>query len=135
MNEQKVRAAIELLEHEVPVTGGRVRFHQYGGGPDESQVVANQSGFLRLGIEFLKAAFVSADLAENPHVIDVSLDYLVTDDSSISFNWFERREDLPQPSPTAVCSPWLLIVFLSIILGVIGFAVIGIVTVVRWLAA
>ena len=66
MDERRVREAIDLLDAEVPRAGARVRLHQYGGGPDEGQIVANETGYLRLGVEFLKAAFVPPGHKVNP---------------------------------------------------------------------
>ena len=57
MDEDKIKAIIKQLDDEVPREGAKVILEQYGGGPDESQIVANQKGYLRLGVEFLKAAF------------------------------------------------------------------------------
>src|SRR5688572_3123919 len=92
---------IESLDREVPREGAWVEMEQYGGGPDEGQIVANRLGFLRLGIEFLKAG-----IANDPHGSDaagprgapIDLEYLVTPDSTINFDWFELRES-PQERP------------------------------------
>ena len=100
MNQQQIQEAIDLLDSSIPREGARVKLHQYGGGPDEGQVIANEAGFLRLGIEFLKAAFAAPDSSGEPNAVDVDIDYLVTEDSSINFHWFERR-DLPSAEPTS----------------------------------
>jgi hypothetical protein len=73
---------------------------QQGGGPDESKVGGNLSGYQRLGIEFLKAT-----LRDDPtQPFDVNLDYLVSEESTIGFDWFELADapDQVQPAPNWV---------------------------------
>lgn len=63
---------------------------------DESYIVATQNGYLRLGVEFLKAGFAQYnDSQNNPHEIDVDLDYLTSIDSDVNYYYFERNEILP----------------------------------------
>ena len=52
-------------------------------------------GFLRLGVELLKAAFAPTGHGGEPNAVEVDIDYLVTADSSINFDWCERKE-LPE---------------------------------------
>ncbi len=134
MDDRAVEDAIRLLDSEVPREGAQVVFSQYGGGPDESKIVANQSGYLRLGVEFLKAASAPTGAGGDPNSIDLDLEYLVSDASSVSFDWFERR-DLPLEADEYEPSR---IVPILIFLGMVGGAVlalIGLISVVQWLAA
>lgn len=63
---------------------------------DESYIVATQNGYLRLGVEFLKAGFAPySDQQSKPHEIDVDLEYLTSIDSDVNFYYFERNEILP----------------------------------------
>jgi len=130
-NEATAQELITKLDSLVPRDGGRVSLTQYGGGPDESRVIANRRGYLRLGIEFLKASFAPY---EKQHLIKTDIRYLLTDDSDVAFDWFERREDLPQTTPQSRRA--------HIIPSIIGFgflglvilcAIIGLVTIIRWL--
>src|SRR4051812_14714301 len=91
-NEIAAEELVSKLDALVPRDGARVSLAQYGGGPDESRVIANQRGYLRLGIEFLKAAFAPHE----KHLVKADIRYLLTEDSDVSFNWFERRENLPK---------------------------------------
>ena len=133
MDQQQIEETIELLDSLVPREGARVKLHQYGGGPDEGQVIANESGFLRLGIEFLKAAFAQPDSSNEPNAVEVDIDYLVTDDSSINFDWFERR-DLPSSEPTSRGSRIVPVLIGCTFIATGVLAVVGFITVVRWLA-
>ena len=90
---EQIRKLVADLDAAVPREGARVHLSQYGGGPDESKVIANERGYLRLGIEFLRAAFAPSS-PKSAELIDADLDYLLTDDSNVGFDWFERREDL-----------------------------------------
>lgn len=57
LNDAYIKELIENLDQSVSSEGAAVRLDQYGGGPDESQITGNRVGYLRLGIEFLKAAY------------------------------------------------------------------------------
>src|SRR5271167_2697647 len=90
---EQIKKMIADLDAAVPRDGARVHLSQYGGGPDESKVIANQRGYLRLGIEFLRAAFAPSS-PKSQETIETDLRYLLTEDSTVGFDWFERREDL-----------------------------------------
>jgi hypothetical protein len=133
LDEQKVREAIAMLDREVPREGARVKLSQYGGGPDEGQIVANRNGYLRLGIEFLKGGFPYADEDAESTGASVDLEYLVTSDSTIKFDWFERREPSEPGSMSANAVGIVVgLLFLAIGVAVIILAFVGAATVVSW---
>lgn len=133
MNDIEIERVIESLDKEVPQDGAKVRFFQYGGGPDESAIHANKIGYLRLGIEFLKAAFAPQEKSGHPNAIKVSLDYLCDPESDVSFNAFERQEDLKtEPHVETFKNKLIGYCFLSIFIISCCLAIIGIFTVVRW---
>ena len=106
----------------------------YGGGPDESQFIANKGGYLRFAIELLKAALAPVGAKSQPNAVHVDLGYLVTSDSDVGFDWFERREDIPAPPTRESVGSWILkVAMLGILVGVLGFALLGFVTSIRWL--
>jgi hypothetical protein len=132
MTEDELSSLIERLDREVPKVGALVKLHQYGGGPDECQVVANRAGYLRLGIEFLKGAFASSINPKEPSGVRVDVDYLITGDSSVNFDWFERREDLPErstapPTPGRIAAAVAVTFFLLLLV----LSAVGLVTVLR----
>ncbi len=90
MDDVQIQDRIATLDALVPKEGAVVKLDQYGGGPDESRITANKNGYLRLGIELLKGAYLPA--AENQQ-IPVDLYYLMSDDSNVGFDWFERPEN------------------------------------------
>ena len=131
MDRQSVQQAIALIDREVPRAGARVLLRQYGGGPDEGQFVANESGFLRFGIEFLKSALAEP---REGGAVDVDLEYLVSSDSDIGFDDFQLKE-MPEQG-VHDSSPGLVpILIMSALAAVALLAVIGLVTVVGWIAA
>jgi hypothetical protein len=92
--ESYLQKIISDLDKKVPKDNAFVQLTEYGGGADESKIRANQSGYLRLGIELLKAAFENSIEHDEKYAdqVDVDIDYLITEDSSINFDWFERTE-------------------------------------------
>ncbi len=126
-----IKRLVDQLDGLVPREGACVRLEQYGGGSDESRFVGNERGFLRFGIEFLKGglAHTQADDREDKQ-IQVDLDYLVSEESDVGFDWFVRDENLVSPDDRRD------LVGLALSLGFVLLAVltvIGLVTVVVWL--
>ena len=95
----KLAPLVAELDQGVSKNGAVVRLERYGGGSNESKIVANRLGYLRLGIEFLKAALAAptTEEAAGPATIGVELSYLIHPDSNINFVQFERCEDLSIP--------------------------------------
>ena len=133
MTEAELVAAIGNLDEAIPRDHAVVKFHQYGGGPDESQIIANRDGYLRLGVEFLKAGLTATGHKDQPNAVEVDLDYLTARDSSINFDWFERRE-MSRDTDVSSYEAGKLIPALVIggCIAMIVFAIVGIVTVVGW---
>ena len=135
---EQIKKMIADLDAAVPRGEARVCLSQYGGGPDESKVVANERGYLRLGIEFLRAAFAPPSPKSETR-IHADLGYLVTRDSTVGFDWFERREDLVVDTK-AERKPKRLFPFIAmsglglrLFFATIVFAVIGVGTVIGWM--
>jgi hypothetical protein len=138
VDDARITTLITELDALVPKHGAVVNLLQYGGGPDESAFVGNRAGYLRFGIEFLKGAFApSASSKDGKDYASVDLDYLTGRTSDISFDWFERREDIPDMT-TAEQATWvqgrLVPLLILAFLGICGVVfLIGLVTIVRWL--
>ena len=99
--------------------------------PTNRKIVATEAGFLRLGVEFLKAASAPSLKGETT-AIAVNLESLVSPESTVTFDWFERVESheqqfkLTQPSSTLRFSLAIAGIFL------VAMVLVGIVTTVRW---
>lgn len=128
MDDVEIQDRIAALDALVPKEGALVRLDQYGGGPDESRITANKTGYLRLGIEILKGAYLPA---EN-QCIPIDIGYLTSEDSDVGFDWFERTEGLPEhTSPRS--GRIIVAVVLAIFAIFIFLALVGITTVAGWI--
>jgi len=99
MKLDELKRAVDELDKSIPKGNAKVSLQKYGGDLDEAFIVATERGYLRLGVEFLKAGlapYVPAEryLGKRPYAIDVDLDYLITEDSDVHFDYFERSEDV-----------------------------------------
>jgi hypothetical protein len=128
MDREEIKATIHQLDVAIDKEGAAVQFHQYGGGPDESKIVANEAGYLRLGVEFLKSAYAEKDHdVDDGNSIPVDLEYLISPESDIGFDWFERNETI-KPFKEEKWS-WKSQIFgfilMAIFFGVIALAIYG----------
>ena len=132
-NDDRVRRLVRELDAEVSREGAFVHLTQYGGGPDESSIIANQAGYLRLGVELMKAGLAPADT--DAPAVKLDLEGLLTPHSDLHFDWCERRAE--PPTYTGQFSPFthriitigcLLLFLLSVALALVGLG-----TVVSWI--
>ena len=95
MNNERLTAIIEELHSGVPKENALVSFAQYGGGPDESNIVGTREGYQRLGIELLRMGTVDDidSFNEKNKENQITLDYMVSENSDIQFDWFEVKEN------------------------------------------
>jgi len=132
MDRAQIESTIAELDAGVPKETARVMIQGYGGGPDECFIVANERGYLRLGVEMLKAAY-APNVPGNTDSITVDLSYLLMEDSDFRIDWFERRE--PEAPPSARPSTWHDYAAMAMGLFLVGMFIIGCMTVVKWVAA
>lgn len=130
----RIQELIEQLDAAVPRDGAAVLIPLYGGGPDESYIVANQRGYLRMGIEFLKAAYTEP-VPENRHCLPTAFDELVLPDSDVQFGWLERRDDvlLSAAVDDRRTWDWPAVAGVALLLVVMTLLAIGASTVIRWI--
>lgn len=157
MDSEEIERIVQTLDAAVPRDGAHVRIEQLDSGPNETVVAANRTGYLRLGIELLKAAF-AAERAPTPEdapaqeegrgeqptedpskpalaSIVVDLDYLLTPDSMVRFTGFERGELEVRDTPAGSAPSHKLLTVGCLILAAVGvfFAVIGFSEVLSWI--
>ena len=135
----QIQALVQELNQIVPRTDAVVLLTQYGGGCDESQITATETGYLRLGIELLKAA-VAPPFVDNSGVqIGVDWEYLVSEQSNVNFHMFHLDNSLRPDTPYIVKSRsnWKdrLSLFGSILLTLllVSALAIGLATMLRWI--
>jgi hypothetical protein len=139
MDDSRIQSLITELDEAIPREGAVVRIEYYGGGPDECYAVANRRGYLRLGIEFLRAAYAPERDATSRQLA-VDLGYVLDPDSEVDIDWLERKEDLQAGVSTSSRAytwqrrvvPLVVVTFLGLFLI---SAVVGFVTLLRWLTA
>lgn len=101
---------------------------------DEGQRLrANRLGYLRLGVEFLKAAYAPPPNAERPERVEVDVEYLTGLENGM-FD-FERCEDQDVWRPVYNETPGALsqIAGGAVILLLVGTFLTGALTIFRWL--
>ena len=92
--EARVQELVKELDRLVPRTDAVVVMDVYGGGPDESRVTATETGYLRLGIELLKAPSALRFVDGRDIQLDVNLEGLVSEQSDINFHLFHLDDTL-----------------------------------------
>jgi hypothetical protein len=131
MDTDELRTIVNRLDQNVSRENAKVTIQKYGGDLDESFVVGTPNGYLRLGVEFLKAGLAPHASPEKP-AIDVDVEYLIHDDSDVQFDYFERREDLTVETHTGSFVDKLIPVVLLTIVGlVLVLAIVGLRAVVK----
>jgi hypothetical protein len=133
MNDRRIAELVAELESAVPKEGAAVLLQQYGGGPDESRIVANQNGYLRFGIELLKCGLTTQTTSGAARRAALDLRYLMSEQSDVGFDEFELSESLTlQSSPPRRAGIILKAVGVLVALGVLAvlaFAFVGVVSV------
>jgi hypothetical protein len=139
LSADRIRTLVAELDSEVPREGAFARLVQYGGGPDEAYLVANERGYLRLGIEFLRAAIAptTADAASTRgRVLDIDLDYVLDPDSDVGIDYLERREDLGRSVRSREPMGWpqrfRFAIIALVVLAAVAVWLIGFVAIARW---
>jgi len=131
MEDSEIKQIIEHLDQSLKKKNAKVLLAQYGGAPDESQFIGTKEGYLRFGIEIMKAAYAKKDEKDS---ITVDLEYLLSDDSNVSFEWFERRDVINEATTSETIKDkitsfiGMLVVFMIMVIIGAGF-----INGIRWL--
>ena len=132
MDLEKIEQVVADLDQSVLKQNSRMRLYQYGGGDDESCMAGTTEGYLRFGIELMKAGLAAP--AESKFV-EVDLDYLFDANSTISFNHFEKVETIEELDNEKYEETWgdriFIYVVISVLIALPILAIIGLVTVIR----
>ena len=127
IDDAHVQSLVRQLDEAVP-RDGHVEVLHDPAEPDEPFLRANRQGLLRLGIEFLKAAYAPARPVKGQQWVTVDLEYIT---GLEEHNWsFERREDVWSPisneEPPGAASQILgslLVLFLGLSLLIGAFTI------------
>ena len=118
----ELRELVDQLDRLVPKEGARLRMR----GDAEGTTAGTQRGYLRLGIEMLRAGLapVEAGQADHRPQIPLAIDYLMTADSESPFEVCEVVDDpdnLPPPVRKLGAVGQLMAALIAVaVLGLIG---------------
>jgi hypothetical protein len=137
LSDEKLRSLVSEIDSIVPREGGYLKFVQYGGGPDESYVTGSRLGYLRFGLEFLRGS-VGEAYPDQPGGLpnaSINLVNIVDAASDIRFDWFEISEGPDKPDQLRRKSRDRLLGCgcAGILISGVVFAVIGCISIIRWL--
>jgi hypothetical protein len=131
MQTDELSAIVNRLDQDISRDNAKITIQKYGGDLSESFVVGTPNGYLRLGVEFLKAGLAPHASPEKP-AIDVDVEYLIDDDSDVQFDYFERKDQLTiQTYQSSFVHKLIPLVLLAIVVSVLVLAIVGLRTVIR----
>ena len=139
MEMDEIKRIVSELDEIISRENAKVSLQKYGGELDEAFIVATEHGYLRLGVEFLKAGFApytstEKTLGKPPYEIHVEIDYLITEDSDVQFDYFERIEDVRVKTYQESWMDRVIpIVILGAMISILALAAIGLITIARTL--
>jgi hypothetical protein len=123
---EEIQQRIEELDSNTPKNDAEVLIYYEEEGQD-CEFIGNRSGYLRLGVEMLKAAI--APLDAGAIFTPISIDYLLPNQRSLRVKRFTRQEDVQAALPPLRTSTWktkaqgagcLLVVIFLILCTLIG---------------
>jgi len=133
----EIKQIVDELDRSVPKENAKVSLQKYGGDVNEAFVVATEHGYLRLGIEFLKAGFApyvppEKTMGKRPYAIEVEIDYLITEDSDVRFDYFERNEDVKVKTyEESFVDKLIPVGILGVMLSILALALVGLVAIIK----
>lgn len=134
-SDTELQLIIKRLDEMVATDGAKVQVLSEGDG-NEGGLVANKTGYLRLGIEMLKTAFAPeiGSSSSKRKIVHADLNYLIDEDSAFVFNWFERKEAiLPICQHISAFDRIMPFVIIGVLISGIGLAIFGLITLIRWI--
>lgn len=136
MNDDELQRIIEQLDEQIPTEGAFIQFRLMG---TEYGLSANRLGYLRLGVEMLRAASLPTEKLPDADVelLPLDLEHLRHEDDREHglLEWFERTEQLhKEPEVEVETRPSLgsRLISLTMILLTVIFCI-GLFDVLRWL--
>jgi hypothetical protein len=131
METDELRTIVSRLDQTLSRENAKVTIQKYGGDLDEAFVVGTPNGYLRLGVEFLKAGLAPHAPPETP-AIDVDVEYLIDEESDVQFDYFERKAQLTIKSyQSSFVDKLIPLVLLAIVGSVLVLAIVGVRTVIK----
>jgi hypothetical protein len=139
MNLNEIKRIVDELDRGISKENAKVSIQKYGDDLDEAFIVATERGYFRLGVEFLKGGFTpylspENTMAKRPYAVDVELDYLLTEDSDVHFDYFERTEDIKiETYQESWMDKVIPVAVFGVVMSVLGLAIVGLVFIMKTL--
>lgn len=134
----KVLTLLSEIDNMVPNENAIVMFQQYGYEPHEYKIIANERGYLRLGIELMKGGLFSKPIKLDGSKIDsldINIDYIIDGSSDISFDLFQKVEEIDSKilnkTNLKETSTFVAVLFLASIILVLLAT--GFITILSWI--
>jgi hypothetical protein len=129
---QELRELVDQLDRLIPKEGAKLKIPA---DPDGSAMIGTQRGYLRLGVELLRAGLTptAATEAEIPQ-LPLDIGYLLTPDSKTPFNLCEIDENVDQlPARSKKLGPLGQLVAALFTVAALGLIVLGAGVALSWL--
>lgn len=134
MELEGVSTLVDELDKVVPKDNARVGLYQYGGEGDGSFMVATRNGYLRFGIELLKAGLVPLESGTAKTAVAPDMRYLMDENSTIDLTTFELVEEYEEELPEESWGDTVFIyTILAILIAIPILALFGLITLIRML--
>jgi len=128
---QELRELVDQLDRLIPKEGAKLRIPA---DPDGNTTIGTQRGYLRLGVELLRAGLTPTAAAE-PEIPQLPLDigYLLTPDSETPFDLCEIDENVDQlPARSRKLGPLGQLVAALVTVAALALIVLGAVAALSW---
>jgi hypothetical protein len=129
---REIRELVEELDRLIPKQGAKLKIPA---DPDGNTTIGTQRGYLRLGVEFLRAGLCPTPVAE-PEIprIPLDIEYLLTPDSDTPFDLCEVDEEVEQlPARSKKLGPLGQLIAALLGVAVVGLVIVGAVATLSWL--
>ncbi len=124
MEDEDIQRLVDELDASVNREGARLLIYCEHPEPDSCELIGNRQGYLRAGVEFLRAALVP--LAPGDSITPIKLDYLIGYDRSLHVTRLTRQEDVYAALPPVKKNSWRdKIIGIGCLVLVISFAICG----------
>jgi hypothetical protein len=104
MDTEDIQRRIDELDAAVSREGAQLLIFCEGGENQDCELIGNRQGYLRAGVELLRAAV--APLRPGDSITSINIDYLVANERSLRVKRLTRQEDVDAALPPLRKNTW-----------------------------